>query len=165
MTITRGNHSLQGFRVGLTTDATVDQLREDDAVLGGNSPLTTAAVLGGQGVYLARLFDLFNSEAKQCNSSYLQLKFSAELNGRFEEIALIGKLKRYPLDTLKIKVRQSLPTQKGMFRYWELAGYLAHSGSLFTPATASYNPVECEKEVRSIAYQALLQKAKGCCNG
>jgi hypothetical protein len=128
-----------------------------DAVLGGNNPLTTSAVLGGQEKYLARLFDLFNAEAKLCNVDYYRLAIS-------EEVALVGRVRRSPLEDLKIKAlkKQSLIHEGKPYihTFWEFAGYLKHGGSLFTPATASYDPAKCDRELRAIAYQALIKKAR-----
>jgi hypothetical protein len=128
-----------------------------DAVLGGNNPLATAAVLGGQGKYLARLFDLFNAEAKLCNGTHYRLAIA-------EDVALLGKLRRSPLNDLKIKaLKESHMIYDGKpltHTYWEFAGYLKHDGALFLPATATYDPGRCEKELRGIAYQALIQKGR-----
>jgi hypothetical protein len=135
--------------------------QNNDAVLGGNaSPLTTAAVLGGQGKYLAKLFDCFNSEAKLCNEQYYRL----ELN---HEVALVRKIRRDPLADLKVKVLQVnhlvLEPEGRPYTstFWLFAGYLKHDGALFIPATATYDPAGCEKQLRAKAYQALITKGQG----
>lgn len=131
-----------------------NQPAEYDVVLGGNNPgeiisdaIASAAVLGGQGKYLALLFDWFNSEANQCNQKYFRLKLG-------ENVALVGQIDRQPIDDLKIKVKYKAPRFD-----WQFAGWLKHGGVLFTPVTATYEHGHCIREVRGIAYQALIQKA------
>jgi len=144
----------QGIERTSVAVAIAKEPQNGDVVMGGDKPLSTAAVLGGQEKYLARLFDLFNSEAKQCNQSHLRLELT-------EGVVILGQVKRQPLDKLKIKVKQTVAGYKGQpYSYWEFAGYLKHGGSLFTPTTATYDPARCEKELRGIAYQALLAKAR-----
>jgi hypothetical protein len=127
-----------------------------DAVLGGTaSPLATAAVLGGQEKYLAKLFDLFNAECQRRNKTHVLLKLSAD-------VSLVGQNRRQPLDDLKVKVRHVLNVEhRGLTAYWILTGYLKHKGSLFLPHEATYAPATaCSKELKSIAYQALILKAR-----
>ena len=133
--------------------------RPFDVVLGSENPnpLSTAVVLGGQDVYLARLFELFNSEAKRPNADYYQLSIS-------KDVALIGKVRRSPFEDLKVKVRQEYVWNDQGISYarttWVFAGYLKHKGTIFLPHEATYEPAHCEKELRGVAYQTLLAKAR-----
>jgi len=141
----------------LTTDTPTVHPSNADAVLGGNKAIATAAVLGGHEKYLAQLFDLFNAEAKLCNGEFYRLVI-------FEDVALIGKLRRSPFGDLKVKVlkKENLVYEGRPYirSYWDFAGYLKHGGALFVPTTASYDHARCDKELRAIAYQALIQKAR-----
>jgi len=155
MSIPRKSVAPQGIERERVAVAIAKEPQNGDVVMGGNNPLSTAAVLGGQEKYLVKLFDLFNAEARQRNQSYLRLELT-------EGVVILGQVKRQPLDKLKIKVKQTVPGYKGQpYTYWEFAGYLTHGGALFTPATASYDPAKCDKELRTIAYRALLAKVGG----
>jgi len=157
MSIPRKSVTPQGIERTSVAVAIAKEPQNGDLVMGGKNPLSTAAVLGGQEKYLARLFDLFNTEAK-CDLNFCSLAISAE-------VELWRWVKASPLDDLSIKAlnRKSFDIDDGTtyaYTFWDFAGRLKHGGALFTPATATYDPMRCEKKLRGIAYQALLAKAR-----
>lgn len=131
--------------------------QHDDIVLGGNNPLATAAVLGGQDRDLAKLFNWFNSKTKHCGGEYTRLFIS-------QNVAVIGRLRPSLWSDLIVKVlQQHYETHEGELHLrntWEFGGYIKHNGILFLPATARYDPADCKKELRAIAYADLLKVAK-----
>jgi hypothetical protein len=126
---------------------------EGDAVLGGENPLSTAAVLGGQDKYLlAQIFDLFNATAKKLRQKHF---FWMPIT---ESVVVTGDLRRSPLDDLAIRVQQYDPETNSY--WWQFAGYLKHHGALYLPHEASYDPARCHKVLRTVARQALIERAK-----
>jgi hypothetical protein len=118
-----------------------------DVVLGGTPP-QSAAVLGGQGAWLATLVEQFDANAKRCNKHYSEWHISSR-------VKLVSKTKRDYLDPLVVKVLIFDPY------CWEFAGYLKHDGPLFGHrGRYDTNASALPRELYAIAYEALITKGK-----
>jgi hypothetical protein len=141
--------------------------QNNDAVLGGNaSPLTTAAVLGGQGKYLGRLFELFDKNAKRCNGAWLRWVVfdNGEADNRVA-IALVRHHKKQWEDDLYVKCLHlhHAPTILPPINMWNHVGRLKHKGLLFGNE-AEFFPIVPNPSIENwncvIAYQALITKGQ-----
>lgn len=132
--------------------------RDDDAVLGGSSPIpTTGVVLGSadQSKRLAPLFTLFNTKARPCNGGYMRLKLT-------DDVALLRSRRTDQLADIWVKVYGA--TAEGFLydgqliqpKGWKKAGILKHEGVLFGSGVR-YEPAGASEDLRAIAFAALLK--------